>query len=95
MRSLKRPSVPAFVDVGNAPEVLAKGAHEVQIMGSISRIVFYTERRSAQGETFHEPPVSVVVPRDALPGLVLMIVETLDCPAAERLLTQWSKATLN
>jgi hypothetical protein len=63
-----------FVDNGSAPEFFTSGLHDVEIMGSVARFVFYVLKPGNDGQTLAEPPFTFIVPTDAIgPGVALTI----------------------
>lgn len=79
-----------FVDLGNAPEFFASGLHNIEVMGPVARFVLYTLRQQG-GELIGEPPLSVIMPIDAIgPWIALtlqrcgsrLILPTIDAARA-------------
>lgn len=66
-----------FIDTGNAPEFFTSGLHQIQIMGQVARLVFYT-LRPTEGELLAEPTLSFVVPMQAVGPLISLLLRT--CP---------------
>lgn len=62
-----------FVDTGPAPEFFASGLHDVELIGSVARLLLYTLRHAGE-ELIGEPALSVIIPVEALgPGVALTV----------------------
>jgi hypothetical protein len=67
-----------FLDAGQAPEYFASKVHRIDELGPCRRLVFAVERPSSDGSgKFAEPPVTVILPSDALADLVRLIQTSL------------------
>jgi hypothetical protein len=75
-----------FVDTGTGPEFFISGLHEVQVMGSVARFVFYVLKPGPNGEQFADSPLTFIMPVDAIGpeiALILSRLPDLNIPAKQ------------
>lgn len=61
-----------FVENPSAPEFFCHHLHEVEVIGSATRFIPVVFKKGHDGETWAEPPFTVIFPNEAVgPALVL------------------------
>lgn len=66
--------VEKFVDNGSAPEFFTSGLHDIEVMGSVTRFIFYLLKRASDGTFFREPTFSYIIPNECIgPAIALAI----------------------
>lgn len=79
-----------FIDNGNCQEFFVSGLQDVEVMGSVSRLIWYVLRRSPGGAIYREACFSCIIPNEVITQ-ALAIMAKADGTVAISAATQASK----